>query len=449
MTFAHVIACLTPGRRAARRRLDATARPAFRGGAPEPRAEAVAQLPLETTARMNGSTHGMSLLAIGPRSGGVGAVFTGTVAALRERVGSIDERRPVEEGSAAVAAVRCLWGCRRSVRGANIAHVEFGSNDIAVFWCAWLLTLLRRDVVAVIHDPAPVAHSPGAGLIARRGIWHRRVAYLLLAPLLGPRLKKRILLRSGAIVVLGRPARDALQTVTPVPVRYAPHGLDLAPSAAPAPSLCDYVLFAGYIGPNKGLDTLIEAWSALSLPLRLVIAGAADRDFEGWVSELRERSQTFANPPEWRGYVRDEGEFTRLFEHAAIVVMPYRSSSPASGILVRAMAAGRCVIATPVPAAEALIEDRREGCILEGENPAVLARALEELAAAPAERDRLGHAAAQRVREELGWERQVNALFDTYALVGDHRDDILARVHSLPAPPVAPDQRRDRSAHQG
>ncbi len=396
---------------------------------------------------MNGSTNGLSLLAIGPRSGGVGAVFTGTVAALREQVGSIDERRPVEEGSAAIAAVRCLWDCRRSVRGADIVHVEFGSNDIAVFWCAWLLTLRRRDVVAVIHDPAPIAHSPGAGLIPRRGIWQRRIAYLVLAPMLGPRLKKRVLMRSGAIVVLGRPARDALQTVTPIPVRYAPHGLDPAMSAAPAPSSCDYVLFAGYIGPNKGLDTLIEAWSSLSLPLRLVIAGAPDRDFEDWVSELRERAQTFANPPEWLGYVRDEGEFTRLFERAAIVVMPYRSSSPASGILVRAMAAGRCVIATPVPAAEALIEDGREGRITEGENPAALAQALEELAAAPSERDRLGHAAGRRVREELGWDRLVSALFDTYALVGAHRDDVVARVHALPTP-VAPDQQRDRSAHR-
>ncbi len=400
--------------------------------------------------RVNASTGGLSLLAIGPRGGGVGDVFTGTVAALREHVGSIDERRPAEDGSAAAAAVRCLWGCRHRVRNADIVHVEFGSNDIAVFWCAWLLTLLRRDVVAVIHDPATVAHSPGAGLIARRGIWHRRIGYRILAPLLGRRLKRRVLSRSGALVVLGRPARDELQAATPVPVRYAPHGVDLAMGSPPPPSLCDYVLFAGYIGPSKGLDTLIDAWSALSFPLRLVIAGAADRDFEDWVSELRERSQTFASAPEWLGYVRDEGEFRRLFEHAAIVVMPYRSSSPASGILVRAMAAGRCVIATPVPAAEALIEDGREGCIVESENPAVLARALEELAALPTERDRLGQAAAQRVREELGWDRLVSALFDTYALVCDKVGDAAAaaRVHPLRAP-LAPERQRDRSSRQG
>ncbi len=365
------------------------------------------------------------ILAIGPSSGGVADAFSGSVAALRGRGLRVTEERPSRRGSAAVAAARSLWARRRSIRRADAVHVEFGSNDLAAFWFAWLAVGLRRPVVLVVHDPPKIAHAPGAALIAHGSAWRLRVAYRILSPLLDARLIAGVLRRAGAIVVLGEQARAELQARTARPVICAPHGMIRAGAQEP-PSRCDYVLFAGYLGPGKGLDILLAAWRSLEHPdLRLVIAGAASPDHAGWAQALREQRGGHASPPQWLGRIDSERDFQRLFDRAAIVVLPYRRSSPASGILVRAMAAGRCVVATRVQAVEAVIEDGTSGVIVNAEDAGGLARELGRLAADGAERDRLGAQAALRAQELFGWDAHVDALRAAYgadAIRGGARD---------------------------
>ena len=173
------------------------------------------------------------------------------------------------------------------------------------------------------------------------------------------------------------------------------------------------MLFAGFLGPSKGVDELLDAWEqvAISDDLPLLIAG--DGDGTPWLEALRARADAMPIPPRWLGAV-DEPHFSSLFAHAAVVVLPYRTSSSASGIVVRALAAGRPIIATRVPAIEGLVHDEVEGRVTAPGDAPALARALRELLDDPSARDRLGEAALNRARTELSWARHVSELEYAY-----------------------------------
>jgi glycosyltransferase involved in cell wall biosynthesis len=356
-----------------------------------------------------------AVFAVGPADGGVADAFSQSLAALRRRGWNVTEVRPVDTGSAALGALRAVWRNRRALRSADAVHIEFGSNNLEVFWFALLAATRRQGIVIIAHDPRLIAHRPGAGLIRREGTWHLRLAYRVLSPLLDRALIRLVLRRAGAVVVLGKTG-DELQARIGRRVRYAPH-LGLQPvGEVPAPSTCDYVLFAGFLGPHKGLDVLLSAWGAMpEHRLRLLIAGTSGRDQEAWVTTLRERSTQLARPPEWLGPIESERDFQQLFDRAAMVVLPYRTSSPASGILVRAMSSGRCVLGTSVPAITNAVEHERSGIVLPVGDVASLARQLSRLANDGAERDRLGAAAAERAAELFDGNRFVDAVEDAYA----------------------------------
>ena len=243
------------------------------------------------------------------------------------------------------------------------------------------------------------------------------VGYRLLVPLLDRPLLRLLYRRCAVGVTLS--AAAAASWPGPRTRLAVQHGAD-PPLGGPPPSRGTSVLFAGYIDPRKGLDVLLDAWERLgsSTRLSLVIAGEATEanpHVLRYIERQRERSRTIPNPPVWLGHVPD-GELDRLFAEAAIVVLPYRVSNPASGILVRAMVEGRPVIATSVPAARDGIREGVDGILVEPGDPDGLASALGRLLDEPALRDRLGRSASERAAARFTWERQVAGLERAYAL---------------------------------
>jgi glycosyltransferase involved in cell wall biosynthesis len=200
-------------------------------------------------------------------------------------------------------------------------------------------------------------------------------------------------------------------------VEVISHGSDPPTPGAVPPSAGESVLFAGFIGPSKGLDVLLAAWGEVGagLGLPLLVAGAAPPPHDAWLDGLLAALPAGPSPPRLLGPVAGEAAFQDLIARAAIVVAPYRSSSPASGVIARAMGAGRAVVATPVPAVEGLIRDGENGVLVAPGDAGALARALARLAADPGLRDRLGAAAAATAREQLSWEAHLDGLERAYA----------------------------------
>jgi alpha-1,3-rhamnosyl/mannosyltransferase len=157
-----------------------------------------------------------------------------------------------------------------------------------------------------------------------------------------------------------------------------------------------YVLFVGAIEPRKNLDTLLDAWNALSRELRhafeLVIAGP-----EGWGAEKTlariQREATYA------GYI-PEADLPGFVAGASVFVYP--SLYEGFGFPVaQAMAAGVAVVTSNN---SSLREIARDGALLiDPKSPAEIASALTRLLESESLRQDLG----ARGRDQAGqfrWE---------------------------------------------
>jgi glycosyltransferase involved in cell wall biosynthesis len=323
-----------------------------------------------------------------------------------------DDRAPARVALGAAASFR------RTIARADVVHVEFGSLDLAPYWFA-ALAPLPRPVVVVAHDAPRVVLAPGSGLIRGGAGWRDAVGHRILSPALDRVLNRRFARKAAVAVVLSERARCAWTHEAPSRIVVADLGADPPTPRRCRPSDGRYALFAGYVGPGKGIDTLLEAWGSLGAfnRLPLVIAGTNtggidDAGYEGW---LRRLSSRLPAPPTWLGFVSDD-EFVRLVAEAAVVVAPYRRSNPASGVLVRAMVEGRAIVATRVPAALDSLEDGVSGLLVEPDDPQALASALALIVRDPALRDRLGAAAAGSAAARFTWPRYIERLTDAYRL---------------------------------
>ena len=354
------------------------------------------------------------VVLVRPAVGGVAYVGRSVAVALRSRGHTVAELELADTGAPAVRALSEAWRLRRTLRRARTVHVELGSTGLGVFWFALIVSLLRRDVVLILHDAPRLASRPGVGLIATGTRWRDILAYRFLAPLLDGALTRILRRRTGAHVVLSETARLASLAAGSSRVHRIDLGADPPTPGRPSPSAGDCVLFAGFLGPGKGLGTLCEAWSCVSrtttLPLR--IAGVAGPSHEAWAAQLRGRCAALAWPPEWLGWLEEE-EFSAAIAGSAIVVLPYARSNPASGVLVRAMIEGRAVLATRVPATRCVMHGRT-GLLVPPDDPPALGDALAALIADPALRDHLGREAASWAAEHHSWAHHVEGLAAAY-----------------------------------
>jgi glycosyltransferase involved in cell wall biosynthesis len=342
-------------------------------------------------------------------------VFRRVIAELRHRGHEVEVVTLPASGTAAAAGLRGLCAAGKALRAADTVHVEFGSNDIEAFWFAVGATLLRRNCVVVAHDYPKLMNAPAAGLVPTSSRWGSAIGYRVLSPVLDSLVLRMLVRRAGTFVVFGEEARVGLLAKGARRVHLVRLGGEPATDGAPRPADGEYVLFAGFLDPGKGIDILLEAWALISrrADLPLVLAG---HPHDPWFHDTLAPFIDLPNPPRMMGPIEEEAAFQALIGRAALVVLPYRHSSPASGVLVRAMSAGRPVIATPVPAMREAIRDGENGLLVPIGDPHALAEAILRLCQAPEERDRLGSAAAETASGMFSWKGHVDGLESAYGL---------------------------------
>jgi glycosyltransferase involved in cell wall biosynthesis len=354
-----------------------------------------------------------------PMGGGIAHVALSVERTLREQEGVLVWDVPVAEGGAPLAdGLRAAWRARKIIRSADVVHVETGLFARSVFWAALFAGFTRNDLVVVGHDMPGFVDAPGSGIWPPRPGWPDALAHKVVAPVLERPLKAVLRRRVASWVVLTDRAGLEATRQGLGPVTVVDHGAD-PPISAPPPSQGGYVLFAGFIGPGKGLDVLASAWERVCIDtnLELWISGAVSGGREKWAQQVRERFSRTARPPRWLGYVSDE-ELPRLVADAAVVVLPYISSNPVSGIAVRALVQGRALIATQVQAFEGEVEHGLTGLLVAPNQSEPLAAALRAVLVDPALRDELGAAASEAALARHSWERHVRQLLTAYALTG-------------------------------
>jgi glycosyltransferase involved in cell wall biosynthesis len=85
------------------------------------------------------------------------------------------------------------------------------------------------------------------------------------------------------------------------------------------------------------------------------------------------------------------------------------------------MACARPVVASDIDGLSEVVQHGRSGLLVPTEDAAALAAALDELAADPALRRRMGEAAHARVRSAFRADEMIERTLETYAALVEHR----------------------------
>jgi glycosyltransferase involved in cell wall biosynthesis len=358
------------------------------------------------------------VLFLAPAEGGPADVARKLVPHVRARGWEVSELTLSRNAGAALLTAARAWARTRGARArADIVHVELGKLDLPCFWYALLAGLSGNRVTLTAHDAPGVVLHPAAGLLAQRTRAAKIVTYRLLAPLLDRLLVRALLARVKVAVVLSPEVIGPWRAAgAPKRIVSVPHGADgRGPQGAPSEGSA--VLTAGFLGPSKGLDLLIDAWEIVGAksPLPLWIMGDTTGEAHSpWIAALKRRSETMANPPVWLGHA-SEVEWRSRIQAAAIVVLPYRTSNPASGPLVSAVVEGRAIVMSDVMAARGVLVDEDNALVTAPGDVPALAEALDRVIHDLALRDRLGRRAGETGAARFSWSAHADGLLDALA----------------------------------
>jgi glycosyltransferase involved in cell wall biosynthesis len=264
----------------------------------------------------------------------------------------------------------------------------------------------RPDLVHVVGDPwTPTAE---AGAAAARDL---KIPYVLVGTSCRGGAKgitarwQSDRVRQGAAALAGtvRPALDLL-TGGPVAVPTAilpPGGLTIPPRRGErrpgAP-----VVFAsvGRLVEERGLDTLLDALAATfgEWRLRIVGTGPAHEAIEQQAQRLGLSART-----EWLGALPRQ-ELPHFWQEVDVLVAPARSTpewvEPTGNVVLQAMAYGIAPVVTRCGALPDVVSDA--GLIVDEQDSAALARAVQGLVADPGRCSQLGAEARERVLTHYG-----------------------------------------------
>ncbi|BBD09262.1 glycosyltransferase family 4 protein [Desulfovibrio ferrophilus] len=193
--------------------------------------------------------------------------------------------------------------CLSMLSGYDVVH--FHAIGPALF--SWLPRLSGRGVVTTVH-----------AMDYRRAKW-------------GPVARAALKLGAGCaalfshrLITVSRGLRDGFQQRYKIPVSYVPNGI-ARPESRPLEALRrfgirpGYVLFLGRLVPEKGVHTLLEAFSRLKTDAQLVVAGAQSHT-RGYADRLRRLARgderiVFTGPL----YREDKAE---AYSNAGLFVLP-------------------------------------------------------------------------------------------------------------------------------
>jgi glycosyltransferase involved in cell wall biosynthesis len=145
-------------------------------------------------------------------------------------------------------------------------------------------------------------------------------------------------------------------------------------------------MFAGALGPHKGIDVLLKAWSGLRNRPPLVLAG------------IRRFDTPTSFPP---GVIVTDDvlpreEVLRGWGHCLAAVVPSVWPEPFGLVAAEAMAAGKPVVASAVGGLAELVQDGVTGIHVPPGDASALRNALERIVADAPLRARLGAAGRER-----------------------------------------------------
>ena len=186
-----------------------------------------------------------------------------------------------------------------------------------------------------------------------------------------------------------------------------PHFVD--PDPGPGSGEGDYALFVGRISEEKGIRTLLDAWTMLgdAIPLRIM----GDGPLAGWAEEASRRTPGV----EMLGW-RPLDEVLGAMKEARFLIFPSVWYETFGLVVVQAFAAGLPVIAAGLGAMTSLIQDGETGLHFRPGDPADLARQVRWAIGHPVELSAIRARARKEYEAKYSADRNYAALVEAYAV---------------------------------
>ncbi len=228
--------------------------------------------------------------------------------------------------------------------------------------------------------------------------------------------------RANHIIALSKSEEKALHTIyncSKRKITVAPNGINATFFELPAldkimPSPLP-ILFIGRRCRQKGIDVLLDATellikSGMPLSLRLVGGRYGELEFDEFL-EARIQSVPLAGIVEQIKEVSHDC-IPSLLSNSFVYVQPSRYESKGVALL-EALAAGRIIIASDLPAIREYIRHGENGFLVEPENARALADALKTLYTNPKQALQLAQAARNTVRKYT-WQRMLKSVIPLF-----------------------------------
>lgn len=185
--------------------------------------------------------------------------------------------------------------------------------------------------------------------------------------------------------------------------------------ASPGPGAGDgrYALFVGRLSPEKGVETLLRAWTDLGGTVPLKILG------DGPLAPQVEQAARQLPGVSWLGQ-RDRAEVMKLMQEAAFLVLPSECYEGFPMTLVEAWGVGLPVIGSRLGALGALIEPGQNGLLFQPGDAADLATQALWLWDHSQERGQMRLHAHQTFEASYTPERNHEQLMAIYAAAREH-----------------------------
>ena len=147
------------------------------------------------------------------------------------------------------------------------------------------------------------------------------------------------------------------------------------------------LLYVGRLDRQKGVDTAVEALAYLPPTARLSVWGSGD---ERYVADMRALAARIgaADRVSFGGFVGAQ-DLRGVYEEADVVVFPVRWQEPFGLVPLEGMALGRPVVTTARGGSAEYVRDGQNALVFSADDPADLARCVDQLGRDAALRSRL------------------------------------------------------------